>query len=246
MGDDKRDRRQFLKGLVKEKEGRKEGADFGWKPGFEPATEADREENRRRVRRQLGDVEEPGDQPFDALDYLEGLAEERSGDNSAGKSRAMPLHRPPRALEEEAFMDACTRCGACIEACPHDAIELAGVRFREARGTPVINASRAPCRMCHDTPCVSVCEPGALRYSVGLSMGEAKIHSHDCIAHQGGICSVCVEQCPVPGAIKVRQGKPTIRQGACTGCGVCHFVCPAPVNAVRIFPRGIPQEVRDG
>lgn len=253
MSDDESNRRQFLRGLVTEEDEPREsdssGDDHGWKPGFEPASKREIEKNRREVRQQLGEVEEPDEKPFDALDFLSDLDEE--GDEEGGdadhnprRRQAMALHRPPRALPEEEFLDACTRCEACVEACPHDAIELAGPRLRQAEGTPVINASKAPCQMCHDTPCVTACEPDALQNALGLSMGDARIQRHDCLAHQGGFCSTCVERCPVPGAIKVRDGKPTIRQGACTGCGVCHFVCPAPTNAVRIFPRGIPEEAR--
>lgn len=245
MSDETSDRREFLKGLVTEDE-KKGGDEHGWKPGFEPKSEAEIEANRRQVRRQLGPVQEPDESAFDAGQYLAGLADKDDSEEATGRRRAtMPLHRPPRALPEPQFLDVCTRCEACVDACPHDAIELAGPRFREAEGTPVINASKAPCRMCQDTPCVTACQPDALRYSLGLSMGDAQIETHSCIAHQGGFCSTCVERCPVPGAIKVRDGKPTIRQAACTGCGVCHFVCPAPVNAVRIFPRGIPQGVSD-
>lgn len=244
MSDDTTDRREFLKGLITEDE-REAPEDHGWKPGFEPKSSAEIEANRRKVRRQMGTVEEPDESAFDAREYLANLeTEDEDGEASARRRGTMPLHRPPRALPEQEFLEVCTRCEACVDACPHDAIELAGPRFREAEGTPVINASKAPCQMCRDTPCVTACEPDALRHSLGLSMGDAQIETQSCIAHQGGFCSTCVERCPVPGAIKVRDGKPTIRQAACTGCGVCHFVCPAPTNAVRIFPRGMPKGVQ--
>lgn len=257
MSDDKLTRRDLLRGKLKDdKEGKGsdgdgDGEDTGWKPGWEAVPQKAHEEKRAEVREEMGEIAEPDEKPFDALGFLAGLGEE--GDNQskrAGsasrtdeeKRRAtIPVHRPPRALAEEEFLKACTRCEACIDACPHDAIRLAGPRLRQAAGTPVIDAATEPCWMCEDTPCVTACEPGALLSSLGLSMGSAQIQVHDCIAHQDGFCSTCIERCPVPGAIKVRDGKPTIRAAACTGCGVCHHVCPAPVNAVRIFPREIPE-----
>lgn len=242
MSDDKKTRREFFRGLVSDRK----SDDHGWKPDFQPKTQAEIEENRRQARDQLGDIAEPDEKPFDALEFLEKLGDDdqnQSTDDDTGgqqRKRNFVVHRPPRALEESQFLNACTRCGDCVDACPHDAIDLAGPRFRDAEGTPMINPSSVPCYMCEDTPCVSACEPDALSASVGLSMGDAEIHEPNCLAHRGEFCTTCSERCPMPGAIKVRDGKPTIRTAACTGCGVCHHVCPAPINAVRIFPRGLP------
>ena len=67
-------------------------------------------------------------------------------------------------------------------------------------------------------------------------MGDAMIQEHNCLAHQGTFCSVCFEQCPVPDALRIENNVPVIDPAVCTGCGVCHHVCPAPVNAVMILP----------
>jgi Na+-translocating ferredoxin:NAD+ oxidoreductase RNF subunit RnfB len=58
-----------------------------------------------------------------------------------------------------------------------------------------------------------------------------------CLAWQGSFCSVCVERCPVPGAITTAMGKPSVAADICTGCRVCHDVCPAPRNAVFLVAR---------
>jgi ferredoxin len=58
-----------------------------------------------------------------------------------------------------------------------------------------------------------------------------------CLAWQGSFCSVCSERCPVDGAITVQQGKPRVNPDLCTGCRICHEVCPAPKNAVFLVPR---------
>jgi Na+-translocating ferredoxin:NAD+ oxidoreductase RNF subunit RnfB len=50
-------------------------------------------------------------------------------------------------------------------------------------------------------------------------------------------CAVCVERCPVPGAMQVAHGMPSVVPEACTGCGICQQVCPAPTNAVLLLPR---------
>jgi len=58
-----------------------------------------------------------------------------------------------------------------------------------------------------------------------------------CLAYQGSFCSVCSERCPEPGAIVVEQGKPRVDPERCTGCRICHEVCPAPKNAVFLVAR---------
>jgi ferredoxin len=58
-----------------------------------------------------------------------------------------------------------------------------------------------------------------------------------CLAWQGSFCSVCSERCPAGGAITVEQGKPRVNPDFCTGCKICHDVCPAPKNAVFLVAR---------
>lgn len=148
---------------------------------------------------------------------------------------ALPMHRPPGAIDEASFMSGCTRCGDCIEACPVDAIVLAPARFRQAAGTPMIDPYNSPCVMCEGTPCIAACEPGVLG-SGDLKMAKASILGHACLAYQGSFCTVCSERCPVAGAIEDEGGRPRIVEEVCTGCGVCQYVCPAPSNAVLLMP----------
>ncbi len=174
--------------------------------------------------------------PFDLAGMLERL--ENGGDANVGAPK-IPVLRPPGAIAESLFLDTCTRCGDCISACPHDAIVLAPERFRTAAGSPMLSPLDAPCRMCVDTPCINVCAPKALRLVPGESpfqMGIAYIKTSDCLAHQGSFCSVCVERCPIEGAITITAGKPKIMANKCTGCGICHHVCPSPWNAILVMP----------
>ncbi|MCA9290951.1 MAG: 4Fe-4S binding protein [Phycisphaerales bacterium] len=150
--------------------------------------------------------------------------------------RPIPVLRPPGAVDEATFLAACTRCDACMVACPHDAIVHAPARLREAVGTPMIDPDRQPCRMCDDFPCIEACEPDVLSHLVPKAMGTARITPQTCLAHHGTTCTVCVEQCPVDGAIEVVDGKPRVVESSCTGCGVCRHVCPSPENAVLLMP----------
>ncbi len=155
---------------------------------------------------------------------------------TARRMRAFPVHRPPGAVAEIDFLERCTRCGDCIAACPHDAIVLASARMRGAEGTPIIVASESPCLHCPDTPCASACAPKVLRSDYPQKMGTARIEVVDCLAWQRSFCTVCEERCPIPGAITLVDGKPSIDPVACTGCGVCLSVCPAPRKAIMLMP----------
>ncbi|MBK8040780.1 MAG: 4Fe-4S binding protein [Verrucomicrobiaceae bacterium] len=64
----------------------------------------------------------------------------------------------------------------------------------------------------------------------------AIVQGRFCIALTS-FCSACVERCPVSGAMKKERGMPMVVADICTGCGICHDVCPAPRNAVLMLPR---------
>ena len=155
--------------------------------------------------------------------------------DKAKVATSIALLRPPGAIEESEFLAACTRCGDCVSACPKNAIQLASPRMREAAGTPIINAFDAPCWMCADKPCVPACSTDALQDVLGFNMGLAQLQTFHCLAYNQSFCSTCEERCPA-NAITLTDGKPKIVADLCTGCGVCHHVCPAPYNAIMILP----------
>jgi MauM/NapG family ferredoxin protein len=149
---------------------------------------------------------------------------------------ALALLRPPGAIAEADFLESCTKCGDCTSACPHDAIREAPARLREARGTPIIDPLTSPCRMCEDLPCITACDTGALRPEAPAALGAAQIAPLDCLNQLSTTCSVCVEHCPVPGAIEIVGIVPEVNEPLCTGCGACQHVCPAPQNAILLLP----------
>jgi Pyruvate/2-oxoacid:ferredoxin oxidoreductase delta subunit len=64
----------------------------------------------------------------------------------------------------------------------------------------------------------------------------AVVQGRFCIALTS-FCSVCVERCPVPGAMVSQRGMPTVVPEVCTGCGICFDVCPAPRKAVLMLTK---------
>ena len=158
-------------------------------------------------------------------------------------TKRVPVLRPPGAISEKAFLQACTRCEECIHACPKDAIQRAPKKFGFLiHNTPYIDAMRTPCVMCTDLPCISACPDEALlpvQELTDVSMGYAILDKKKCQAYGETFCQQCVIDCPVPGAIHQVDDKPIIDKNICTGCGVCMRSCST-VNiplAIKIKPQ---------
>ncbi|MBI2193402.1 MAG: 4Fe-4S dicluster domain-containing protein [Planctomycetes bacterium] len=158
-----------------------------------------------------------------------------------GLAEARPrVLRPPGAVPESQFGQACTRCDACIRACPHGVVRKAGPEFGpDLFETPVVVPRENPCRMCADVPCIRSCKAGALaRPNPGpVKIGTAIVGVEKCYLARGQPCDYCLKHCPVrPRAIRAGPpGRPpAVDASACTGCGVCVQICPA--EAIEVEP----------
>ena len=160
------------------------------------------------------------------------------------EKRRLDWLRPPGALEEALFLESCTGCGECVDACPHESIRVleenpvSDVLYRKE--TPIIYPDEQPCYLCEDFPCIASCEPEALQPVGGLkevNMGIAVVSQKICTAGQG--CNACVGQCPTR-AIVMDFASLAIRVEGdrCVGCGICEHVCKT-VNdhiAIKVSP----------
>lgn len=144
--------------------------------------------------------------------------------------------RPPWAIAERAFVECCTRCDACIQACPERIIA------RGHAGFPVVDFNRGECTFCAE--CVAACAPRALLapHSDAAPDTAWRIKAHiqpGCLALDGVECRVCGEHCEAraihfqlaAGAVAT----PEVDHGICNGCGACVSVCP--VQAVVMHSR---------
>lgn len=149
--------------------------------------------------------------------------------------------RPPGAVGEVEFLVACTRCDACIKACPPGAILKLSNQAGLASGTPFLDANKyRPCVACEDTPCIKACPTGALLPTPieQAVIGSAHLMRERCDAWQGEECALCVKACPYPddAIITDEQGRPYIDPRSCIGCGRCVAACPTKPKAIRIDP----------
>lgn len=129
--------------------------------------------------------------------------------------------RPPWTGSEPEFTGNCTRCNACVDACPENIIQT------DDKGFPRINFMKSECTFCGD--CASAChdnviQQGPVAWSLFASITEK------CLPLQGVVCGVCAEECETT-AIKMKLvaggiSLPQLETDACTGCGACYRVCP--------------------
>ena len=138
----------------------------------------------------------------------------------SGKHRHI---RPPWSKEEREFVGNCTRCDACIQACPET------ILAKDTKGFPVINFQKGECTFCAE--CTTACEADVFEpdttqqpWSLAANIGNK------CLPLQGVVCGRCAEECEIE-AISMRLvaggiSIPRLSTESCNGCGACYRVCP--------------------
>lgn len=152
----------------------------------------------------------------------------RGGVTSSAAAVAAPP-RPPWALEEAAFVTACTRCDACIDACPQHILS------KGDGGFPIVKFDSNGCNECKR--CEAICSKNAIVSRPGQQPWTWRaVVGPSCLAAQRVECRVCGEMCDA-GAIRFRPSlsgvsQPEVSASECTGCGQC--VGPCPTQAIQM------------
>ncbi|MBX3249873.1 MAG: 4Fe-4S dicluster domain-containing protein [Myxococcales bacterium] len=153
--------------------------------------------------------------------------------------------RPPGALPEEAFTDACVRCFRCANACPNDTIRFHGLGAGLKQAfTPYVHARERGCVLCGE--CAEACPTGALRpfevsregWIAAVDMGKARLNEDLCFSYHGRTCGACYRACPLAGQAMTigLYEAPTVHPEHCVGCGLCEQACLHLPQAIRVIP----------
>ena len=146
-----------------------------------------------------------------------------------------PAKRPPWTSHE--LTEHCTRCDACIEACPDQ------VLWRGDGGYPEISFAADGCSLCGD--CVKACPEPVFDKRRPAFPWFAQPNAR-CLTLAQIYCQACQDACesrairfpPVIG----QPPQPQIDPAACTGCGACLPVCPG--EAIGLIQRSEPYPER--
>lgn len=144
--------------------------------------------------------------------------------------------RPPYTIDEEDFLERCTRCGACLGACP------TGLLTKGHGGFPIADFARGACTFCG--ACAKACTHGCLDLGAMPPWALRATITQGCVERHKVTCRRCAETCPAS-AIKFSPilgggSSPAILADRCTGCGACVSCCP--VNAIAIAPPALNEE----
>lgn len=139
--------------------------------------------------------------------------------------------RAPWTISEQQFIEQCSRCDHCINACPTNILE------RGRGGFPEINFSKGECEFCGD--CVSACKEPLFKadWESSTPWNLCASIEESCITKEGVVCRTCGEMCderaikftPKAGGISV----PKLDSELCNGCGAC--VAPCPNNSIKMI-----------
>ena len=143
-------------------------------------------------------------------------------------SQAVDFMRPPWAIEEYEFVNACTACNACSEACETSIIKL------DKRNQPYIDFTDDECTFC--TKCLQACTSGALQKSARPWNASARVVA-TCFAQNQVHCRSCSDVCEqqaISFALSAHGiSPPDIKIDQCTGCGACVSICPNRAIEIR-------------
>lgn len=181
-----------------------------------------------------------------------GILGRRLGIIPEADGRELPI-LPPGAETPEQFAAACSRCYACVNACPTDVLTVRMPRGRTLGQFfhPELDTNQSYCEeFCSE--CTHACPAGAIKPLTlerkrMRKIGTARVERSACLAWaEGEYCMVCEEYCPYH-AIRTDESvsgipRPLVEPDICRGCGICQANCPAVRAGRAIIVHGVAKQ----
>ncbi|SFV71641.1 Ferredoxin-type protein NapF (periplasmic nitrate reductase) [hydrothermal vent metagenome] len=142
--------------------------------------------------------------------------------------------RPPYALNESLFQNACTQCDskACVASCDEEII------FISKDASPSLSFVHSGCTFCED--CANACDANVLSLDHAENSERLNasfvISTQSCVAHNGVICFSCKEPCIDDAILFNGLFNPVIDKDKCTACGFCLSRCPTEAIDFTVKP----------
>ena len=153
--------------------------------------------------------------------------------------------RPPGAVDEEAFIAGCIRCGICVDVCRnHQTNVLKTMTLADgfySAGLPRFAASESYCERCLE--CNIVCPTNVLKpvSSEKLGIGTSTVDLEKCLLAFGRYCDRCFHICELDAIVPLEKFElenakgfknmkvsyPSINEDICDGCSACAHLCSA-------------------
>ncbi|HEX7320216.1 MAG TPA: 4Fe-4S binding protein [bacterium] len=162
------------------------------------------------------------------------------------------LIRPPGAVPEPEFLNACVRCATCMKVCPTNGLQPclfeAGLEgLWTPRLVPRIGGCEKNCSRCGQVCPTSAIRKLSLEEKSFARLGTAVIDRSRCIAwEQDKVCLICDEACQYNAITSrtetiqgVRLTRPYVDERICMGCGICESRCPLDGrSAIEVYSMG--------
>ncbi|MCF7885484.1 MAG: 4Fe-4S dicluster domain-containing protein [Candidatus Marinimicrobia bacterium] len=150
---------------------------------------------------------------------------------------------PPGANNYESFLNKCTGCHLCVNACPSQVIVPSLFDYGlEGIFQSKMDYNQGYCNYDCNT-CTQICPTEALS-ELNLEekqltkLGEVNLNKDQCIVYRTNAdCGACIEHCPTHAVYADERNGiryPETNPDYCIGCGACQYPCPTTPRAITV------------